>query len=86
LPIEFVYARPLYPGVYGGQTRVWHRKLGAVCAYPCPNVLVIVCCGITKVGAEQSMVVLLWKWFIGRADGFMIVALAADLPLVCGLI
>jgi hypothetical protein len=33
------------------------EKLGAVCVYLCPNILVIVCCGIPKVGAEPSIVV-----------------------------
>jgi hypothetical protein len=33
------------------------EKLGAVCVYPCPNMLVIVCCGIPNVGAEPLMVV-----------------------------
>jgi hypothetical protein len=33
------------------------EKLYTVCVYPCPNMLVIVCCGIPKVGAEPSMVV-----------------------------
>jgi hypothetical protein len=57
-----------------------------VCVYPCPNMLVIVCCGIPKVGVEPSMVIQLWKWFIGWADGFGSVDPPADVPLVCGLV
>jgi hypothetical protein len=33
--------------------------------YHCLNMLVVVCCGILKIGAKPSMVVRLWKWFIG---------------------
>jgi hypothetical protein len=33
------------------------KKLGTVCVYPCWNMLVIVCCGIPKVGVEPSIVV-----------------------------
>jgi hypothetical protein len=36
-------------------------KLGAVCVYPCPYILAVVCCGIPRLGAEPSMVVRLWK-------------------------
>jgi hypothetical protein len=32
-------------------------KLGALCVYPCPNMLAVVCCGIPRVGAKPSMVV-----------------------------
>jgi hypothetical protein len=33
------------------------KMLGAVCVYPCPNKLAVVCYSIPKVGAEPSMVV-----------------------------
>jgi hypothetical protein len=45
------------PGGIWGRTRVWHRKLGMVCVYPCLNMLAVVCYDIPKVGAEPSMVV-----------------------------
>jgi hypothetical protein len=53
------------PGVYGAEVKFGMKKLGAVCVYPCPNMLAVVCYGTSKVGAEPSMVVWLWKWFIG---------------------
>jgi hypothetical protein len=48
--------------------------------------LTIVCYGAPKVGAEPSMVVWLWKWFTGKAEGFDIIVPPADVPLVCGLV
>jgi hypothetical protein len=48
--------------------------------------LVVVCCGISRLEAEPSMVVQLWKWFTGCAEGFDIDASPADGPLVYGLI
>jgi hypothetical protein len=57
LPLGLVYAQPLYSRVYGVEPEFGIAKLGAVCVYPCPNMLVIVCCGIPKVGAKPSMVV-----------------------------
>jgi hypothetical protein len=48
--------------------------------------LAVVYCGIPKVEAESSMVVQLWKWFIGWADGFGIVVPPTDVPLVCRLV
>jgi tRNA-binding EMAP/Myf-like protein len=48
--------------------------------------LVVVCCGIPKVGAKSSMVVRLWKWFINWADVLCIVASPTDAQLVCGLV
>jgi hypothetical protein len=50
------YARPLYPKVYGAELGFGIVKLGAVCIYSCPNMLVV-CCGIPSVGAKLSMVV-----------------------------
>jgi hypothetical protein len=61
-------------------------KLGAVCVYPCPNMLTIVCCGIPKVGAEPSIVVWLWKWFTDWAEGLGMEVPPTDAPLVCGLV
>jgi hypothetical protein len=52
-----VYVRSLHPGVYGAELGFGIEKLGAVCVYPYPNMLTIVCCGITKVRVEPSMVV-----------------------------
>jgi hypothetical protein len=51
------YARPLYLEVYEAKPEFGIVKLGAVCVYHCPNMLVIVCCGSPRVGAEPSMVV-----------------------------
>jgi hypothetical protein len=62
------------------------EKLCAVCVYPCLNMLVIVCCGIPKVGAEPLIVVRLWKWFTGWAEGLGIEVSPIDAPLVCGLV
>jgi hypothetical protein len=72
--------------VYGVEVKFGIEKLDVVCVYPCLNMLVVVCCDILKVGAKSLMVVQLCKWFIGWADGFGIVALPADAPLVCGLV
>jgi hypothetical protein len=47
----------LPPEVYGTEPRFDIENLDAVCMYPCLNMLVIVCCGIPKVGVEPSMVV-----------------------------
>jgi hypothetical protein len=76
----------LYPEVYGVEQGFGIVKLGAVCVYPCPYMLVVICCGIPRLGTEPSMVVRLWKWFIGWAEGFDIVVSPAYGPLVCGLI
>jgi hypothetical protein len=57
LPLGFVYALPLYLEVYGVGPEFGIEKLGAVCAYPCLNMLAVVCCGTPKIGAEPSMVV-----------------------------
>jgi hypothetical protein len=62
------------------------EKLGVVCIYPCPNMLAVVCCGIQKLGAKPSLVVRLWKLFIGWADGFGIKVLLTNVPLVRGLV
>jgi hypothetical protein len=67
--------------VYGDEVKFGIEKLGVVCMYSCLNMLVIVCCSIPKVGPKPSMVLRLWKWFIGWADGFGIVE-----PLVSGLV
>jgi hypothetical protein len=48
--------------------------------------LAVVCYGIPKVGAEPSMVVQLWKWFISWAEGLGMEVPPADEPLVCGLV
>jgi hypothetical protein len=45
------------PGVYGAEVKFGIQELAAVCIYPCPLMLTIVCCGTIKVGAEPSMVV-----------------------------
>jgi hypothetical protein len=45
------------PKVCGAELRFCIEKLGVVCVYPCPNILVIVCCDFSKVEAEPSMVV-----------------------------
>jgi hypothetical protein len=81
-----VYARPLPPGVYGAEVKFGIGKLGAVCLYPCLNMLAIVYYGIPKVGAEPSMVVRLWKWFTGWAEGLGIEVPPVNAPLVCGLV
>jgi hypothetical protein len=86
LPLACTYARPLLAGVYVAKVKFGIEKLGAVCVYPCPNMLAVVCCGTLEVGAEPSMVVRLWKWFIGWAEGLGIEVLPADAPLVCGLV
>jgi hypothetical protein len=48
--------------------------------------LAVVCCGIQKLGAKPSLVVRLWKLFIGWADGFGIKVLLTNVPLVRGLV
>jgi hypothetical protein len=45
------------PGVYEVEAKFGMEKLGAVCVYPCSNMLNVVCCGIPKVGVEPSMMV-----------------------------
>jgi hypothetical protein len=47
----------LYLEVYGAEPRFGIEKLGAVCVYPYPNMLVVVYCGIPKLGVKTSMVV-----------------------------
>jgi hypothetical protein len=74
-----VYVWPLPLGVYGAE-EFGIKKLGAVCVYPCLNMLVVVCCDIPKVVHQ------LWKWFTGWVDGFGIVTLPADVSLVYGLV
>jgi hypothetical protein len=39
-------------------------KLGAVCMYPCPYILAIVCCGIPSLGAEPNP-----RWWFGYGSG-----------------
>jgi hypothetical protein len=73
------------PGMYGAEVKFGIEKLGVVYVYLCPNMLVVVCCGTPKVGAEPSMVVRLWKWFTGWAEGLGIEVPFADAPLVCGI-
>jgi hypothetical protein len=80
------YAWPLPLGVYGVEVKFGIERLGMVCVYPCPNMLAVVCCGTPKVGAEPSMVVRLWKWFIGWAEGLGIEVPPDDAPLVYGLV
>jgi hypothetical protein len=48
--------------------------------------LVVVCYVTLKVGAEPSMVVQLWKWFISWAEGLGIDVLPTGVPLVCRLV
>jgi hypothetical protein len=55
--LVFAYARLLAPRVYGVEPRFGIEKLGAVCMYPCLNILAVICCGIPKVGVKPSMVV-----------------------------
>jgi hypothetical protein len=76
----------LHPEVYGVDPGFDIANLGAVCMYPCPNVLAVVCCGIPKVGAEPSIVVQLWKWFTSWAEGLGIEVLPSNAPLVFGLV
>jgi hypothetical protein len=45
------------PGVYGAEVMFGIEKLDTVCVYPYPNMLVIVCYSIPKVGVDPSMVV-----------------------------
>jgi hypothetical protein len=86
LQLGLGYARPLYPEVYGVELGFGIVKLDVVCMYPCPYMLAVVCCSIPRFGAKPSMVVQLWKWFTGWAEGFAIVVLPADGPVVCGLV
>jgi hypothetical protein len=72
--------------VYGDEVKFGIEKLGAVCVYPCPNMLAVVCYGIPKVGAEPSMVVQMWKWFTDWAKGLGMKIPPTDAPLVCGLV
>jgi hypothetical protein len=44
-------------GVYEVEVKFGMEKLGAVCVYPCSNMLDVVCCGIPKVGVEPLMMV-----------------------------
>jgi hypothetical protein len=74
------------PTVYGVELGFGIVKLGAVCVYPCPNMLAIVYCSIPRLGAKPSMVVQLWKWFTSWAEGFDISVQPTDGALVCGLI
>jgi hypothetical protein len=85
LPLTCAYARPPL-GVYEAEAKFGKEKLGAVCVYPCPKMLVVVCCGIPKVGARPSMVVQPWKWFTGWAEAFGIVVPPTDVQFVCGLV
>jgi hypothetical protein len=62
------------------------EKLCVVCVYPCPNMLAIVCCGTPKVRAEPSLVVQLWKWFTGWAEGLGMEVSPANAPLVYRLV
>jgi hypothetical protein len=80
------YAQPLNLEVYGVELGFVIVKLGVVCAYRCPFMLAVVCCGIPRLGVEPSMVVQLWKWFIGWAEELGIEVPPADGPLVCGLV
>jgi hypothetical protein len=57
VPLACAYAQSFPPGVYGVEVKVDIEKLCAVCVYPCPNMLTVVCCGTSKVGVEPSMVV-----------------------------
>jgi hypothetical protein len=86
LLLECTYAWPLPPRVYGDEVKFDIEKLGVVCVYPYPNMLAVVCYGISKVGVELSMVVRLWRWFTGWAEGLGIEVPPADAPLVCGLV
>jgi hypothetical protein len=70
LPLVFAYVRSLHPEVYGAEPRFGIKKLGVAGAYPYPNVLAIVCCGIPQAGAKPLMVVQLKKWFISWVAGF----------------
>jgi hypothetical protein len=45
------------PEVQGVELGFGIVKLGAVCVYPYPYMLVVACCGIPRQGAEPSMVV-----------------------------
>jgi hypothetical protein len=71
------------PRVCGVEVKFGIEKLDAVCVYPCSNMPVVVCCGTLKVGGEPSMIVRLWKWFIGWAEGLGIEVSPVDAPLVC---
>jgi hypothetical protein len=51
-------------GVYGAKMKFSMENLGTVYVYPFPNMLAVVYCSISKVGAEPLMVVWLWKWLI----------------------
>jgi hypothetical protein len=57
LPLGLRYIQLLYSEVYEAEPGFGIEKLGAVCVYPYPNMLAVVCCGILKVRAESSMVV-----------------------------
>jgi hypothetical protein len=57
LPLAFAYVWPLPPGVYRAELKFGIEKIGAVCVYPCPNMLVVACYGIPKVGAQPSILV-----------------------------
>jgi hypothetical protein len=43
LPLACTYAQSLLPRVYEAEVKFGMEKLGAVCVYPCPNMLTIVC-------------------------------------------
>jgi hypothetical protein len=55
-------SRPLPPGVYAAEVKFGIEKLGVVCIYPCPNMLIIVCCGIPKVGVNP-------RWWFDCGSG-----------------
>jgi hypothetical protein len=74
------------PEVYTIEVKFVIERLGAVGIYPCPNRLVVVCCGTKKVGVKPSMVVQLWKWFTDWIEGLAIDVLPADAPFVCRLV
>jgi hypothetical protein len=76
----------LPPGVYGAEVKFGIEKLGAICVYPCPNMMVVVCYGTLKAGAEPSMVVWLWKWINGWTEGLGMEVLPVDAPLVCRIV
>jgi hypothetical protein len=81
-----VYAQPLPTGVYTTEVKFGIEKLGAVCVYLYPNMLVVVCCDTPKLGVEPSMVVQLWKWFTSWAEGLGMEVPLVDAPFVCGLV
>jgi hypothetical protein len=69
-----------------GRGKVWHRETRCDLCIPLPIQVGRSLLRYPKIGVKPSMVVRLWKWFIGCTEGLSIVVAPIDVSLVCGLI